>query len=56
MHLQREVRALLLERPEDAIEEPDSLQILLGPSLPLDLGSRLKVSTYQRNAVYLADM
>ena len=56
VQMQREVRALLLERPDEAIEEPDSLQILLGPSLPLDIGSRLKVSTCQRNVAYFANV
>ena len=43
VQLQRNVRALLLDYPEKAINEPDSLHLLLGPSLPLDLGTQLKV-------------
>ena len=39
-----EVRALLLRYPELAIEEPDALHILIGPSLPTDVSSQLKVS------------
>ena len=39
----KDVRSLLLGDPEGAIDEPDALQILLGPSLPLDIGSQLKV-------------
>lgn len=46
LQLQRDVRALLLDNPEKAISEPDSLRLLLGPSLPLDLSSQLKVNFY----------
>lgn len=42
----REVRALLLEYPEKAVEEPDALQYLLGPSLPSDVGPQLKYLLY----------
>lgn len=41
--LNNEVRQLLLDNPEKAIEEPDALAILLGSSLPSDFYSRLKV-------------
>ena len=41
--LSRDIRALLLDCPELATDEPDALQILLGPSLPSDVGSQLKV-------------
>ena len=44
VQLQRNVRALLLDYPEKAIYEPDSLHLLLGPSLPPDLSTQLKVS------------
>ncbi|KAL8831982.1 MAG: hypothetical protein Q9191_000544 [Dirinaria sp. TL-2023a] len=46
MRLSQDVRALLLDNPERAIDEPDALQILLGPSLPLDIGSQLKFLLY----------
>lgn len=42
--LANDVRSLLLKFPERAIEEPDALQILIGPSLPIDLPFQLKVS------------
>ena len=44
LQLQRDVRGLLLDYPEKAVSEPDSLRLLVGPSLPLDLSSQLKVS------------
>lgn len=46
VQLQRDVRALLLDYPEKAISEPDALHLLVGPSLPLDLGSQLKVNLH----------
>lgn len=46
VQLQRDVRALLLDYPEKAISEPDSLRLLVGPSLPLDLSSQLKVNLH----------
>ena len=42
--LANDVRFLLLKYPERALEEPDALQILIGPSLPLDVSFQLKVS------------
>lgn len=44
LRLTNDVRRLLLLHPESALEEPDSLQILLGPSLPSDVNSQLKVN------------
>ncbi|KAL8713522.1 MAG: hypothetical protein Q9220_002384 [cf. Caloplaca sp. 1 TL-2023] len=47
LRLTNEVRRLLLLHPERAIAEPDALQILLGPSLPNDVNSQLKVLSCQ---------
>ncbi|KAL9101623.1 MAG: hypothetical protein Q9163_003142 [Psora crenata] len=44
--LATEVRSLLLSCPDGAIEEPDTLQILIGPSLPADVSSQLKYLLY----------
>lgn len=41
--LNHEVRRLLLNFPEKAVEEPDALAFLLGSSLSNDVKSRLKV-------------
>ena len=50
--LATEVRSLFLRYPERAIEEPDTLQILIGASLPTDLSFQLKVcSNYKRKFV-----
>ncbi|KAL9588445.1 MAG: hypothetical protein Q9203_002750 [Teloschistes exilis] len=46
LRLTNDVRRLLLLHPESALEEPDSLQILLGPSLPSDVDSQLKYLLY----------
>ncbi|KAL8970933.1 MAG: hypothetical protein Q9183_001291 [Haloplaca sp. 2 TL-2023] len=43
LRLTNEVRRLLLMHPDQALEEPDALQILLGPSLPSDLNTQLRV-------------
>ncbi|KAL8950214.1 MAG: hypothetical protein Q9222_003743 [Ikaeria aurantiellina] len=43
LRLTTEVRRLLLLHPERAVAEPDALQILLGPSLPNDVNTQLKV-------------
>lgn len=40
-----EVRGLLLKYPDRATDEPDALELLLGPSLPNDASSQLKVSS-----------
>ena len=42
--LASDVRSLLLHYPEKAMGEPDALQILLGPSMPVDVSFQLKVS------------
>lgn len=39
-----DVRELLLNFPEKALDEPDALRILLGSSLPFDVTFQLKVS------------
>jgi phosphatidylinositol 4-kinase len=44
--LANEVRALVMQNPEKAISEPDSLYVLLGPSLPSDIKSQLKYMLY----------
>lgn len=41
-----DVRAILLEHPEQALEDPDSLDVLLGPALPADVSGRLKYLLY----------
>ena len=41
--LHNEVRWLLLNSPERAIEEPEALQVLLGGCLPNDVSFQLKV-------------
>lgn len=41
--LDREVRSLLLNFPQKAIEEPEALIILLEDSLPSDVNFQLKV-------------
>ncbi|KAI4119799.1 MAG: hypothetical protein LQ345_000358 [Seirophora villosa] len=46
LRLTNEVRRLLLMHPERALDEPDALQILLGPSLPGDVNSQLKYLLY----------
>ena len=38
-----DVRSLLVRFPEQAIGEPDALQLLIGPSLPVDISAQLKV-------------
>lgn len=43
LRLTNDVRRLLLMYPEKALAEPDALQIILGPSLPSDVNSQLKV-------------
>ena len=43
LRLTNDVRRLLLMYPERGLAEPDALQILLGPSLPGDVHSQLKV-------------
>ena len=40
------IRSLLLKHPERAIEEPDSLQLLIGPSLPADVSLQPKYLLY----------
>lgn len=42
--LANDIRLLLLNCPEKAIEEPDALQILLGATMPTDVSFQLKVS------------
>ena len=44
--LASEVRSLLLRYPEQAIGEPDALQILVGSSLPNDISFQLKYLLY----------
>lgn len=44
--LASDVRSLLLRHPQIAMEEPDALQILLGPSLPTDVSFQLKYLLY----------
>jgi phosphatidylinositol 4-kinase len=44
--LANEVRAVIMQNPERAISEPDSLYVLLGPSLPSDIKSQLKYMLY----------
>jgi phosphatidylinositol 4-kinase len=44
--LSQAVRALLMRHPEQAINEPDALQVLLGPELPSDVKSQLKYLLY----------
>ncbi len=44
--LNNDVRSLLLKYPERAIEEPDALQILIGPSLPRDVSFQLRYLLY----------
>jgi phosphatidylinositol 4-kinase len=39
-----DTRFLLLNFPEKALDEPDALEMLLGPSLPIDVSFQLKVS------------
>ncbi len=46
--LRDDVRSLLSIYPERALDEPDALQILLGPSLEADMTSQLKVITAAR--------
>ena len=41
--LEKEIRWLLLNFPEKAIEEPDALQLLLGSKLPMDVTFQLQV-------------
>lgn len=41
--LTQDVRNHLLDASEGAVDEPDALQILLGPSLPIDIVAQLKV-------------
>ena len=41
--LKNDTRGLLLTFPEKVIEEPSSLEIILGASLPIDVSSQLKV-------------
>ncbi|KAL8906073.1 MAG: hypothetical protein Q9207_002257 [Kuettlingeria erythrocarpa] len=43
LRLTNDVRRLLLLHPDAALDEPDALQVLLGPSLPSDVNSQLKV-------------
>ncbi len=43
LRLTNDVRRLLLLHPDEALDEPDALQILLGPALPGDVNSQLKV-------------
>ncbi|KAL8874475.1 MAG: hypothetical protein Q9174_000168, partial [Haloplaca sp. 1 TL-2023] len=43
LRLTNEVRRLLLKHPDQALEKPDALQILLGPSLPSDVNTQLRV-------------
>jgi phosphatidylinositol 4-kinase len=38
-----DTRFLLLNFPEKALDEPDALEIILGPLLPNDLSFQLKV-------------
>ncbi|KAI4143497.1 MAG: hypothetical protein LQ341_002900 [Variospora aurantia] len=54
LRLTNEVRRLLLMHPERALDQPDALQILLGPSLPSDVNSQLRVKT-QKHQVFSAD-
>lgn len=44
--LSTEVRSMLLKDMKSAIEEPDALNLLIGPSLPADLTSQLKYLLY----------
>ena len=44
--LSNDVRSLLLRSPEEAIDEPDALQILIGSSLPTDISFQLKYLLY----------
>lgn len=44
--LANDVRALLLQQPQKAINEPDALYLLLGPALPNDVKTQLKYLLY----------
>lgn len=44
--LTSELRWLLLNFPEKVLEQPDALEILLGPSLPNDISFQLKVRVH----------
>lgn len=44
-----EVRLLLMNSPEKAVAEPDTLKILLGDSLPSDVNVQMKVVSIPAN-------
>lgn len=44
--LLRDVRSLLLNQPQRALDDPAALQILIGPSLPTDVSLQLKYLLY----------
>ena len=49
------IRRMLLESPQDVIEEPEALQILLGDISPNDVASQLKVFWGFRVLSFFAD-
>lgn len=53
--LHREIRQLLLSRPEEAVTEPEALALMFGGHLPDDVNSQLKVSQLLQTRPALAD-
>lgn len=48
--LQNDVRWLLLNFPDKAMNEPDAIEVLLGVSLPQDISFQLKVRLLSSSA------
>ena len=55
LRLTNEVRRLLLLYPERVLSVPDALHILLGPSLPSDVNTQLKVFGCRRGSIELTE-
>lgn len=51
--LRNDIRWLFLNFPEKALDEPDALEVLLGPALPQDVSFQLKV--FMRPSIKLFD-
>lgn len=51
--VRHDVRSLLLNFPEKAIDQEASLEIMLGPSLPSDVSFQLKVCVFTLTALLI---
>ena len=47
-NLHNEMRALVLKYPDELVEVPDALQVLIGAAMPSDISTQLRVRSLTR--------